>query len=96
MYIDSFKINTRFMSGNKIKNFTLWEFTDMTQIEMMEFPYDLESAIISDNFLKALQENKIPDFTTIKESNTFHNANSINQEYHHIIINDICYIVYFN
>jgi hypothetical protein len=83
------------MSGNKLKNFTLWDFTDMSQMEMIEFPYDLELAIISDNFLKALRENKTPNFSTIKESNKFTNPN-MGQEYHHIIIDNICYVVYFN
>jgi hypothetical protein len=91
------KIETRFMQGNiDVEGVLCNMFFEQLGNAAYESDLNIDEAIISNGFLKALQENKIPDFTTIKESNTFHNANSINQEYHHIIINDICYIVYFN
>ena len=55
--------------------------------------FDTDNAIYSDGFIHAIEEGKIPMLKLHPtDSHRFHNDL---EEYHHVIINDECYNVYF-
>lgn len=63
------------------------------QSEVMLSDFDTDNAIYSDGFISAIEEGKIPMLELFPtNSHRFHNELS---EYHHVIINDECYNVYF-
>ena len=89
------KANTRFMSGNidlenDIFNILVAEY-GMNEVCTSDF--DTDNAIYSNNFIRAIDAGKIPTLELYPtNSHTRYNALS---EYHHVIINDECYNVYF-
>ena len=54
--------------------------------------YSFDDAIYSDGFIYAVESGLIPDFHSIQESF----LPKKDKEYHHVILNDECYIMYFN
>jgi len=55
--------------------------------------FDTDNAIYSDGFISAIEEDKIPMLELHPtDSHTYFNEL---EEYHHVIINDECYNVYF-
>lgn len=63
------------------------------QSAVMLSDFDTDNAIYSDGFISAIEEGKIPTLELFPtNSHRFHNELV---EYHHVIINDECYNVYF-
>jgi len=86
------KVKTQFMMGNKTSEvFELMaEKYDWSQLCNHTIEYD--QAIFSDGFIAAMERGQMPILGTEKESGTNRHGN---QEYHHLIDNDVCYVVYF-
>lgn len=55
--------------------------------------FDTDNAIYSDGFIQAINAGKIPTLE-LKDTDS-HRFYSELEEYHHVIINDECYNVYF-
>lgn len=89
------KINTRFMQGNKDIDGEVFDLLvdEYGMMEVIESNFDTDNAIYSNGFVKAIEEGKIP---TLELHNTdSHRMFNELEEYHHVIINDECYNVYF-
>ena len=87
------KTTTRFMNGNidvdgEILDILTSEF-GMAVIMECEFGFD--DAIYSDGFVHAIESGLIPQIDTISKS--FESKKE--GEYHHVIYNDECYVIYF-
>ena len=86
------KVNTRFMQGNKdlegVIIDALIENCGHESVLMSDFDFD--EAIYSDGFINAIEKGLKP---TMNITESF-NAKG-NEEYHHVIINDTCYVMYF-
>jgi hypothetical protein len=54
--------------------------------------FDFDNAIYSDGFINAIESGLIPDFNTLQPTCNAKN----DKEYHHLILNNECYIMYFN
>lgn len=86
---------TRFMNGNidldgDILNILINEYG---QKEVLFSDFDTDNAIYSDGFIRAIENGKTPMLELCPLSSTqFHNEL---KEYHHVIINDECFNVYF-
>ena len=89
------KTQTRFMIGNidlegEILNVLIEEHG---QKKVLMSNFDTDNAIYSDGFILAIESGKIPTLELYPtDSNRFYNEL---KEYHHVIINDECYNVYF-
>ena len=88
------KIKTRFMSGNidvegVISDILCNEY-GCGVVYGLGFSFD--DAIYSDGFISAIESGLIPNINKIELSFKARKSG----EYHHIIINDECYNVYFN
>lgn len=86
---------TRFMNGNvdldgDIFNILVEEH-GMKEVLMSDF--DTDNAIYSDGFIKAIKDGKIP-MLELYPTDSHRFSNEL-EEYHHVIINDECYNVYF-
>ena len=63
------------------------------QKAVLNSDFDTDNAVYSDGFIAAISDGKIPMLELHKtDSHRFHNEL---KEYHHVIINDECYNVYF-
>ena len=63
------------------------------QREVLFSDFDTDNAIYSDGFIKAIEEGKTPMLELHPtDSHRFYNELT---EYHHVIINDECFNVYF-
>ena len=63
------------------------------QKAVLESDFDTDKAIYSNGFISAIEEGKIPMLKLYPtDSHRFHNEL---EEYHHVIINDECFNVYF-
>ena len=95
MKINTKNTATRFMNGNidldgEILNILINEYG---QKEVLFSDFDTDNAIYSDGFIKAVENGKTP---TLKlHSTDSHRVYNELEEYHHVIINDECYNVYF-
>lgn len=88
------KIKTRFMIGNLDVNNVIMDllvdtygWSVLGQTKWMN-----DNIIYSDRFIEAINEGKTPELDLIE---TMGQSKS-EQEYHHCIIEDVCYHVYFN
>ena len=84
---------TRFMNGNidvdgEIMDILTAEFG---MAAVMESEIDFSDAIYSDGFVNAIESGLIPQIDTISKS--FESKKE--GEYHHVIYNDECYVIYF-
>ena len=84
---------TRFMNGNidvdgEILDILTAEFG---MAAVMECEIDFSDAIYSDGFIHAIENGLIPQIDTIAKS--FESKKE--GEYHHVIYNDECYVIYF-
>jgi len=87
------KINTRFMQGNKDIDCEIFDIMiDNYGHEkvLLENDINFEDAIYSNGFIHAIENGLIPTLELISSIES-----KRPQEYHHIIINDECYIMYF-
>ena len=91
------KVNTRFMEGNIDVDCIIFDIVcdSIGMQAAMNIDFDFDNAIYSNGFISAINNGLVPDFSSIKKSKT--TSNNINErEYHHVICNDVCYVVYFN
>lgn len=87
--------STRFMQGNIDLDGVIYDVLIDTygHKAVNSSDFDTDNAIYSDNFIYAIEEGKIPTLELFPtDSHRFHN--DLN-EYHHVIINDECFNVYF-
>jgi hypothetical protein len=86
---------TRFMNGNidldgDILNILIENYG---QKEVMLSDFDTDNAIYSDGFIDAIEAGKIPTLE-LHTTDSHRHFNEL-EEYHHVIINDECFNVYF-
>ena len=95
MRIATRNINTRFMQGNIDTKGAIYDLLVEShgQRAVLESNFDTDNAIYSNGFITAVEEGKIPELTL--HSTDSHRMFSELEEYHHVIINDECYNVYF-
>lgn len=87
------KVKTRFMNANvdvdgDIANLLIAEYG---MIEVLNCGIDFDEAFYSDGFIYAIEEGKIPTLNSICESF----LGKKHGEYHHLIHEDKCYVMYF-
>jgi len=87
--------STRFMRGNldieNVINDILIDAHGCSEVYSSDF--DTDNAIYSNGFIDAIEEGKIPMLELHNtDSHRFYNEL---EEYHHVIINDECFNVYF-
>jgi len=88
-------VNTRFMRGNidvdgHIFNVLANEY-GMSKVCASDF--DTDTAIYSDGFIDAIEDGKTPVLELFPTDS--HRFYSKYTEYHHVIIDDTCYNIYF-
>ena len=89
------KQETRFMNGNidmdgEIMNILI---NEHGQKAVLMSDFDTDNAIYSDGFIAAIESGKIPMLELHPtDSHRFYNEF---EEYHHVIINDECFNLYF-
>lgn len=88
------KISTRFMNGNLDVENVIFDILcdNYSKKEVFESIFGNDDIIYSDGFILAIENGLIPDITRVEES---FETKKIG-EYHHIILNDKCFSVYFN
>lgn len=86
------KVHTRFMDGNKTTEVfdILSEHYGMNVV--CNHKIDYEAAIFSNGFINAIEDGLIPILGSEHESF----KQKQDKEYHHFILNDECYVVYFS
>ena len=85
---------TRFMNGNIDVDGEIMDIlaAEYGMAAVMECEIDFSDAIYSDGFIHAIENDLTPQIDTIAKS--FENKKE--GEYHHVIYNDECYVIYFN
>ncbi len=89
------KTNTRFMHGNIDIDGIVCDIltNEYGHSDFYSSDFDTDNAVYSDGFICAVEERKTPTLEPFPtDSHRFHNDL---EEYHHVIINDECYNVYF-
>lgn len=89
------KKETRFMSGNIDLEGVIFDILvdEYGMSEVCNSDFDTDNAIYSDGFISTIKSGKIPTLNLFNtDSHRIHNDL---EEYHHVIINDECYNVYF-
>ena len=95
MILNIRKKQTRFMNGNIDVDGIIFDILvdEYGMKEVVFSDFDTDNAIYSDNFILAIKRGAIPTLKLYPtDSYRFHNDL---EEYHHVIINDECYNVYF-
>ena len=94
MRIQTKKIETRFMSGNLDVNQEIFDIMVEYhgQYEVCMNGFEMDNAIYSNGFINAVEDGKIPMLTL---HSTLTRSEGNLTEYHHVIINDECYNVFF-
>ena len=89
------KIKTRFMQGNIDLDGDVFNaiVNNLGMKKAMEIDFDFDNAIYSNGFVSAIKEGLIPDFSTLRTSCSF--TNNKGNEYHHVIVEDDCFVVDF-
>ena len=89
------KKKTRFMNGNIDLDGDIFDILveNHGMKEVCFSSFDTENAIYSDGFILAIKEGKIP-MLELHPTDSHRYYNEL-EEYHHVIINDECYNVYF-
>lgn len=84
---------TRFMNGNIDIDGDIFNILIDAhgQRETLLSDFDTDEAIYSDGFISAIKDDKVPE---LKLHESF--LPKKDKEYHHVIISDVCYFVYFN
>lgn len=95
MILNTRNKETRFMNGNIDLDGDILDILikEHGQREVLFSDFDTDNAIYSNGFISAINAGKIPMLELYPtDSHRFHNEL---EEYHHVIINDECYNVYF-
>ena len=89
------KKQTRFMDGNiDVDGFVFDLLVNEYGLKaVLESEFDTDNAIYSNGFVIAIMSDKVP--TLELHPTTSHRHSNELEEYHHVIINDECYNVYF-
>lgn len=89
------KVETRFMSGNIDLDGVIFDtlISEHGHAAVFSSDFDTDNAIYSDGFIRAIKNGMIP----MLELHTTDSHRFLNdfEEYHHVIINDECFNVYF-
>jgi hypothetical protein len=88
------KCQKSFMVGNKDIDGLVYDVVSnvYSQREIIQSDIDFENAIYSDGYIKAIKDGLTP---ILKLHTTIDNNGYVQKEYHHIIIGDECYKMYF-
>jgi len=95
MILNTRKQETRFMNGNIDLDAVIFDILveEHGMKAVIESNFDTDNAIYSDGFIKAIENGLVP---CLELNNTdSHRFTHDFSEYHHVIINDECYNVYF-
>lgn len=95
MKLKTLNKETRFMSGNVDLDGDIFNILidEHGLKEVLFSDFDTDNAIYSDGFVSAIEDGKIPMLELhATDSHRMYNAL---EEYHHVIINDECFNVYF-
>ncbi len=87
------KVDTRFMRGNIDVDGCIFDML-VNQYGMSEVCNSIisfDEAIYSDGFICAIEEGKVPSLEVVENC-----KKNTSREYHHVIYNDECYVMYFN
>ena len=84
---------TRFMNGNIDVDGEVFDIlsSEFGMAAVCECEIDFDDAIYSDGFVHAIENGLVPQIDTISKS--FESKKE--GEYHHLIYNDECYVIYF-
>lgn len=95
MILNTRNKETRFMKGNIDLNGDILDIliTEHGQRSVLMSDFDTDNAIYSDGFISAIKEGKIP-MLKLHQTDSYRFHNEL-EEYHHVIINNECYNVYF-
>lgn len=88
---DTRTIKTRFMKGlicSEMYNILAYYYSNR---EIAHHPISFEDAIYSQGFINAVERGLIPEIYEYHEAH----LRKQDKEYHHIIDNDTCYVMYF-
>ena len=90
------KLNTKTAETRLMKGYKCDEMFDVladyfSMPEVAHHVIDFSDAIYSDGFILAVENEMIPDITDYEVAG----SRSKEQEFHHIIYNDVCYKIYF-
>lgn len=85
------QVSTRFMEGYKGSEMFDILAENFGMSEICSCGIDFEEAIFSRGFVNAVESGKMPILDSLTESYKMKR----NEEYHHIIIDDECYVMYF-
>ena len=87
------KANTRFMNGNIDVEGVIFDLLvdNYGMSEVCNSIISFDEAIYSDGFILAIENGKIPELGIVENC-----KKNTSKEYHHVIYNDECYVMYFN
>ena len=88
------KVSTRFMDANQdVNNIIFDALTDKYSMsEVCNHEFDYCDALFSNGFVSAVSDGRLPILGTEQLSFVAKKKG----EYHHVIFNDECYVVYFD
>lgn len=95
MIVNTRNKQTRFMNGNIDVDGVIFDILveEYGMSEVCFSDFDTDNAVYSDGFISAIKEGKVPTLELFPtDSHRFYNEL---EEYHHVIINEQCYNVYF-
>lgn len=95
MLLNTRNKTTRFMNGNIDLDGDIFNILvdEHGMKSVLDSDFDTDNAIYSNGFIKAIETGKIP-MLELHQTDSHRSYNELN-EYHHVIINDECYNVYF-
>jgi hypothetical protein len=87
------KVDTRFMRGNIDVDGCIFDLLvdNFGMSEVCSSIISFDEAIYSDGFICAIEEGKVPSLEVVENC-----KKNNSREYHHVLYNDECYVMYFN
>lgn len=87
------KVDTRFMRGNIDVDGCIFDILvdNFGMSAVCNSTISFDEAIYSDGFICAIEEGKVPTSLEVIENC----KKNTSKEYHHVIYNDECYVMYF-
>ena len=85
--------NTRFMQGNIDVEGVIFDLLvdNYGMNEVCNSIISFDEAIYSDGFISAIENGKVPEMEVVENC-----KKNMSKEYHHVIYNNECYVMYFN